>query len=808
MKRKSFTLFVVIFLLLPFGAMQAQSYVTLKGKVITPDGLPLPSATVQLQSQNISLQTDINGEFEMRVSPTGSYSFLISEVGYKTQQINYPAGTESFLITLQPYDRVLTAVEVFGHTTRQPDKLDAITAMPLKANEQIQSVSSISNRLIRMQDNQDISDALRNVTGVILFSNFGGIGNSYTIRGIRGINTLLNGIQLNNDTRGHGIMPDMETIDNIQVLKGSYSISQGLSNSLGSVGGVVNAVTKTPNFVNTGSVGIRYGSWDNIRGVYDIEHLLNDHFSIRVNGAAQAGNGYRAETRNNRFVINPSFKWKIDERTSLTGEYHYQYDSRTPDRGTINLAADSVNGLWNIPNKKFLGFSSDHNMTYSNFWGLRFVRSLTDKLDFKINYYGSTYNQDFNSAVAALDSAHFKSAGERNVRYRYMNRVTENDKSTVINIALAGHDLYTFSIRHTFQAGFDFRKNKWFSQAFNSAPIDTINVYENYSNTLSNQNLKYTENTGRYYNRDYSTYGLYGQDMITFNKYLRALIGARYSHTQSLDNKTNTYSDGHGVDPIVGLMVSPFENISLFGSYTTVSDISTAEYLDENSKKLGNMITRQYELGVKSGYFHNRLRFNFTYFIMNNDDYAYQVTNTATGHVYYNQSGSLKRNGMETELVGHVLSNLEVLLGYTYLNAKYEGVKSYVDGSQPMGTARNLANGWVNYIFNKGALEGLSLGLGAYYVGARPVDDFSKSTRASITTGGGEIQKITAGVRPFSLEAYTTINAQISYTKANYTVRAVLNNISNSKGYTAYYPQAFLTPTDPRNFGLSLYYTF
>jgi len=125
-----------------------------------------------------------------------------------------------------------------------------------------------------------------------------------------------------------------------------------------------------------------------------------------------------------------------------------------------------------------------------------------------------------------------------------------------------------------------------------------------------------------------------------------------------------------------------------------------------------------------------------------------------------------------------------------------------------MGTAKNLGNGWVNYMFDRGLLKGLSIGAGAYYVGKRPVDDYSKSTRVSIVTGGNEIQKITSGVRPFNLNAYTTLNAQIAYTKERYTFRAVINNITNSKGYNAYYPQAFLNSTTPRNFGVSVYYSF
>lgn len=796
--------------LLFWGISANAQKTNIAGKITNEAGLPVAAASVIQDGEKKGVLSDNNGNFQLTFS-SGSDSLIIvvSGVGYHPQRLHIASSqTSPLTITLQAYDKILSSVEVFGRRHMVPDKLDALTGLPLEANQQIQSVSVISNKLIREQDNQDISEALRNVTGVTSFSTFGGMGNAYTIRGIRGVTTLVNGIQMNNDFRGHGIMPDMETVDNVQVLKGSSAVAQGISASIGAVGGIVNAVTKTPNFVNAGTVGVRYGSWSNARAFYDFEQVVNDKVAYRIDGAMQKGNGYRAYTQNDRFVINPSLKWKPDERTTITAELHLQHDSKTPDRGTINLAADSVNGLWKIPTDKFLGFSTDHNTTDANFWGVRILRKLSDKLDFKINYYGSTYKQDFNSAIANLDSAYFKATGNRNMRYRTMNHITENDRSSVFNIALVGHQIRTGSVTHTFQVGFDYRKRDWFSQAFNSGPVDTFDVFSNYSNTMPSQNITYTENKGRYYNRVYNEHGLYAQDMVTFNKYLSALIGGRYSYISSIDNAANAYSNGSGSDPIAGLFFSPVSQVHLFGSYTTVTDISTAEYLDANGKKLGNSITRQWEVGVKSSYFKDRLRFNFTYFVMNNSDYSYQLTNSSTGNVYYSQSGSLKRNGIEAELTGHLLPNLEILLGYTHLNATYNGVKSFVDGSEPTGTSNDLANGWVNYVVKSGVLKGLSVGGGVYYVGKRPVDDFTKSTSVNVSVGGGEVQKITPGVRPFTLDAYTVINGQIAYSFKQYTLRAVLNNISDAKGITAYYPQAFLNPIDPRNFGVTLTYAF
>lgn len=58
-------------------------------------------------------------------------------------------------------------------------------------------------------------------------------------RGFRGIPILKNGVRVHSDFRGTGILTDMQGVDNIQVLKGSAAITQGVATDLGSPGGVL-----------------------------------------------------------------------------------------------------------------------------------------------------------------------------------------------------------------------------------------------------------------------------------------------------------------------------------------------------------------------------------------------------------------------------------------------------------------------------------------------------------------------------------------------------------------------------------------
>lgn len=177
---------------------------------------------------------------------------------------------------------------------------------------------------------------------------------------------------------------------------------------------------------------------------------------------------------------------------------------------------------------------------------------------------------------------------------------------------------------------------------------------------------------------------------------------------------------------------------------------------------------------------------------------VYDETWTATG--FYQKGGNDQRQGIETELSGRVLKNLEVILGYSFIDAKYKEHTSYVYNSSPLNTPKHTANAWANYEFLDNSLEGLSLGVGAYYLGQRPVNDWSSG---AITHEG-----IVPNVKPFDLAAYTTVNFQVGYKfNENWTVRGYVNNVFNKFGYNAY-RTSYINPIDPINFSGMLSYHF
>lgn len=789
--------FSLLFLLISVTYLSAQK---VRGMVYDDEQQPLSSATVIIENTKYSTLTNDNGEFKFERLPVGRFKISARFVGYKTitKEINITEGSRQTIRFDMSIDNTLAEVEVFGERHKQPEKLDIITRMPLRPSEQIQSISVISDKVIAEQGALTITDAVRNVPGVTLFGSYGGVRESMSTRGYRGVPVLKNGVRVDSDFRTASLASDMQGVESIQVIKGSAAVTQGIGDDLGSPGGVINVVTKTPKFINGGEVAIRTGSWGQFRPTFDVQSVLDKKRTVafRLDGAYERADSYRTKVSKNRVYINPSLEWRPDNKTVITLEMDYLNDNTTPDRGTVNLAADSVEALYEMPHNKFLGFETDNVNTKNLSYAARMTRQIADKLSVRAAYFGSSSNTD-NTGVGSLGRV---KGQDYNIRSRSLTRSLREDKNYTFQLDLVGRDIYTGSIKHTFQVGFDYKMNNLTTTSYGAIPVDTINVLEKISNKLPSQIASKKMTAKDPVESSSSSYGIMAQEVMTINQYIKAILGVRYSYGSSESATSTGKTTGDAWNPMFGLMVSPTKNINLFGSYTTTTSLRSASNQKPDGSSIGPSTTKQWEFGVKSDWLNDRLRFNFTYFHIKNANLSYSVydeNGVATG--YYDLAGDLLRDGVEVELSGRILTNFQVMLGYAYLDARYKDSPAYIDGSAPMNAPKHTANGWAYYTVDRGALKGLSLGVGTYYVGKRPVNEYTKKTI---------IHNTEPGVKPFDMPAYTTVNAQLAYTYGPVTARIFFNNIFDKIGYNSYYRGGFINQIDPRNFAATVSYRF
>lgn len=790
---KAVLTFLMLFTL-SFGYAQNSK---LKGRVTDENNKPVAFATVFIESAKQSTQTNDRGEYTLRNLKPGAQTVKIQLIGFTTasQNVTITKEDQTLNFSMKNSDNELGTIELYTSNNKNQRKVQNLTRLPLKIKDQVQSISIVSDAIIKEQGALTINDAAKNVAGVTMFSSYGGVKESMTIRGFRGTPVLRNGVMMDSDFRTASAVTDMQGVESVQVIRGSAAVGQGFGDGLGSAGGVINVVTKTPNFRNQTEIGFRGGSWNQIRPTVDFEQILDkkETVSLRVNAAYEKSDGFRVNTQSEKIYVNPALEWRVDDKTTLNLEMDYLGASVTPDRGTINLDEISDNKLVDMSRDKFLGFKSDRNNVDAFNYSARFQRELTDNLSLRIaaiNSISKTDNES--SSVAGFNG---KSKLLPTERVRTLAKTFSNDKNAVVQIDLVGKDIQTGVLKHTFQVGFDYRQNTVISEAFNSFVVDTVNVAGAISNTLPTDKEYHFKGKGRN-TINTPTIGFMAQDFIEINPYIKAILGLRYSR---LNGNTTEGRTIDAWDPLYGLILSPTQNINVFGSYTTTSSNRSSNLLLEEGGTVGTSKTKQIEFGFKSDWLNERLGFNFTYFILNNENLAAQVYKDGALQSTYILAGDLKRTGFEVDITGKITNDLQVILGYAYLDAQYKNSPAYVEGSAPSNAAKHTVNAWANYQVSQGALKGLSLGFGAYYIGERPVNEFSM-------VRDGHNSK--PGVKPFDMPSYITLNAQVSYTYKNATLRVFGNNLGDVLAYTSYFRGGFINEIDPRNFAAQLTYKF
>lgn len=791
---------IIAILLLSIGMFQialAQS-ASVKGIVQDSFGEPIPFAVVKVLKQDNGAITDLNGKFLINDVKAGVSKIQVTAPGFidKTQGIEVTEGQELELFVQLKMEDLKEEVEVFGSRYSRPDKIEAITRLPLEIYDQIQSISVISDKLIKEQGALTISEVAHNVPGVYTFATYGNKRESMSSRGFRGIPILKNGVRVHSDFRGVGILTDMQGVDNMQILKGSSAIAQGVATDLGSPGGVINIVTKTPKFYSGGNVGLRIGSFGQARTTVDVYSPINKKktLAFRINGAVEAGKTFRSMVDGNRVYVNPSLKWLIGENTTVTAEMDYFNDSRTPDLGTVNLGEGDVNAIYDMPYDQFLGYKNDRSNTMNTTYAVRLDHAITKKLRLSAAFYHSTLSlRDKGASLGKVVEANGTAMYNQRVRgYSLSNR---DDENSVIQLDFVGEEIKTGKISHTFQVGMDFRMNKYAIHNQSASAIDTIDVFRDISHQLPTVAFQSTSNE----EAQSRSLGFVAQDVISFTSWFKTFLGVRLSQTEIINNTENAMS--HAVNPLGGVIFSPFKNVNVFGSYTNSSYPRNAARIGINGEELGVERFDQIEAGIKSHWLGGKFRVNLTYFKINNKNInlpVYDENWMETG--YYQKGGNDQRQGVEIEFTGRVLDNLELIAGYALIDAQYKDHTSYVYGSAPLNTPKHTANAYVNYRFTDRIFNGLSIGAGVYYIGKRPVNDWS----AGAVTHEG----IVPGQMPFDIDAHTEVNLQAAYAlNKHWNFRVLVNNLLNEIGYNAYRTK-YINQTNPRNFSMAVEYNF
>ena len=245
MKIKLLTFFI-------FACSQFCAAQTLSGYVYdNRTNLPMPGVSVRLLPTTRGTVTDQRGYFVIQGLSADNYTLQISSVGYRFKDEPIIVENRRDMqreIRLEP-----TVVQLNGQIVTTTERIET----PDFVRPEVTTV--LTARDLRQRAPRTVPEALFGATGVFLQKTNHGGGSPF-VRGLTGQQTLLlvDGIRLNNATFRSGPNQYLNTIDpqslaQIEVLRSSGSVAYGSD----AIGGVVNVLTKTPQF--SGQAGFTGG---------------------------------------------------------------------------------------------------------------------------------------------------------------------------------------------------------------------------------------------------------------------------------------------------------------------------------------------------------------------------------------------------------------------------------------------------------------------------------------------------------------------------------------------------------------------
>ncbi|MEA5257688.1 TonB-dependent receptor [Arcicella aquatica] len=788
MKNSIKSFYLVILFLVTGSAVSFAQTGSIKGKVTDKSGEPIQFVNISIKETKLGAISNEDGEFLIKNINAGQVTLVMQFVGLKTleSKVNVKAGAVSETnFSLEEGSNELSEVTVMGVQSAN-EKVVTIGKIAIKPMDLPQAVATIDRTVLERQQVLRLSDALMNANGVYIMGNTGGYQEEIAGRGFAfgSSNTFKNGARYFN-----GTLPEMSSIEKVEIMKGSTAILFGNV----AAGGILNLVTKKPKFESGGSVSMRLGSYDFYKPIVDLygSILGSKNVAYRINGTYEKGNSFRENVNSERVYVNPSLLFKLSDKTEIILEGDYMKDRRTADFGigAINYV------ITDLPREKFIGVK----------WSYFDIKqqSANVTINHQIN---NNWKISGTGAYRAYQSELFATTRPTTIAangnlVRSIQRSEVDEKYFMGQVDLTGQ-FKTGKIEHNVLIGTDVDSYNTKTTSFTSAVYDTINVFnaEIIDKRSDRPNLATNTITTAPVNR----VGVYAQDLISFSDKFKFLAGLRYSYQETkssvLTVKTNATAESSAYDdalsPRLGLVYQPNKRMAFFSSYSNSFTLNTG--VDIYGTALKPSLIDQIELGMKNELFNGLVSANVTVYQIKNSNLAQTALFDKDGKANSNANikelaGEVTSQGVEVDLKSKPFLGFSLMAGYSYNETKYTKSNIYIVGSLLRYNPNHTANSSIYYTFSGTKLKGLNLGLTAMYFGERVA---GRSTRLTVANDAFKL---------ITVNAYTQIDASIGYNFKKYSVRGKVSNILNEMSYNIHDDNS-VNPIAPRMFSLTVAY--
>ena len=658
-----------------------------------------------------------------------------------------------------------------------------------------------------------LDDALDLSGSVARQNNFGGLWNSFSVRGFAGDINLPSGFLVNGFNAGRGFAGprDIAGIETVEVLKGPRSALYGR----GEPGGTVNLITKRPQFETEGDIKATVGRWNQIRLEGDYQSTsdgfdgTNDALGWRLVGFYEDSESFRETVESERIGFYPSISWNMSNATNITYELEYTRQDIPFDRGaayspefgfTPRSTFSGEPGDGPIETE-VLGHQLELQHNFSENWSLLAGLGYRDT-----SFEGNASEPNFGSRQTYLRD------GLNLTRFfRYRN--FESDY-TVIRAELAG-EFQTAELRHRLIIGLDYdRFNNdqlilRYRPAFIAADADLSTLdpaaylFLDVLDPVYGLSPQPTPGPNTDREESLTGFGLYLQDQIEITDRLQVRLGLRWDDfEQQLTNLRATpasraISTDTRVSPQFGFTYFVNDGLSVYGSFGEGFRQQTGS--DFQGVQFEPNVTESIEMGLKLDFtaINENLSGTATIALFDVEQTNILVNDSRPAAVeagfFSVDAGEAESQGVEVDASLSTNSGLELWVSYAYTDAAFTNSNPSADfgalievGDPLINSPKHQAN---LQLSKQLTLKGMpaQFGSGIQYTGER----------------------LGWTAFDFTLPSYSTVRffGEITPTQ-NLTVRLDIDNAFDREYYTNSYADVWVGVGTPRRYRLSASYQF
>lgn len=507
----------------------------------------------------------------------------------------------------------------------------------------------------------------------------------------------------------------IETLSRVEVIKGPSSVLYGQS----APGGLINMVTKKPTenaLLDLSADADQNGS---TRFMLDAGGNLIEDLNYRgvlvkqdVKFDREYANGENRER--DRFLGYIAVDYAITDDLIVNVYY-----DQTDDKAGLDT------GAWLDSNGDVIG---DDKYIYDFSWAFTDIRvnNIGTKVDYHLN---NDWHMTFGYNEQTFERQRFESAPKKSSDYvvgesydsKPYDRFDDWQFKTMY-FDVKG-EFNTGSIRHNILVGANSLDYYYGQLRIKAGTI----AYTPGEAEPNRPDISYKTDDSLY-TSEYDFYGVYIQDLMTFNEQWQVSIGGRF------DKQNKKGADNESFVPKFGLLFHPISDATVYLNYSEGFQPQSSETLnDETDKnhgmKLDAITSEQLELGAK-WQVSERLLIETAFFDIEKSGVL--VTETLQDDPNFNtittQAGLQRHKGFELSAQGAVTDTFFVMASTMFLDAEYERDSKY-QGKKPVDAPKWSAALWSRYEMT----ESLAINAGIVYQGERFADANNTVTKDAYT---------------------------------------------------------------------------